>query len=115
MPTYAYRCSSCNHEFEQFQRFSDDPLTICPECQGLVRRVLQPVGVVFKGSGWYITDSRKAPVSESGGSDKAEKTDKSDKSDKPDKKDKSETVGSAKAETTSTEPAKPKAAAAASD
>ena len=59
MPTYAYRCADCGHQFEQNQRFSDPPLTDCPACDGAVRRVIQPVGVVFKGSGWYITDSRK--------------------------------------------------------
>jgi putative FmdB family regulatory protein len=58
MPTYTYRCDTCNHQFEIVQRFSDDPLRECPECGAPVRRVIQPVGVVFKGSGWYITDSR---------------------------------------------------------
>jgi putative FmdB family regulatory protein len=60
MPTYTYQCSDCGVSFEQFQRFSEDPLTTCPSCSGNVRRVLHPVGVVFKGSGWYITDSRKS-------------------------------------------------------
>lgn len=64
MPTYQYRCKSCAHEFDQFQKFSEDPLTVCPECGQEIRRVIQPVGVVFKGSGWYITDSRPAAVSE---------------------------------------------------
>ena len=59
MPTYAYRCTACEHRFEQFQRMTDDPLTDCPECAGAVKRVIHPVGVVFKGSGWYINDSRK--------------------------------------------------------
>ena len=59
MPTYAYRGTACTHEFDYVQKFSDDPLTECIECQGPVRRVYQPVGVVFKGSGWYINDSRK--------------------------------------------------------
>ncbi len=58
MPTYHYRCSECGHAFDQFQRFSEDPLTVCPECEGLIKRVLQPVGIVFKGSGWYVNDSR---------------------------------------------------------
>ena len=58
MPTYHYRCKSCAHEFDQFQKFSEDALTICPECGQEIRRVIQPVGIVFKGSGWYITDSR---------------------------------------------------------
>lgn len=59
MPTYAYRCAACGHEFDAHQRFADDPLRDCPVCTGAIRRVIQPVGVVFKGSGWYITDSRK--------------------------------------------------------
>ena len=58
MPTYAYRCTACGHEFDKVQKFSDDAISICPECGGEVRRVFQPVGVVFKGSGWYINDSR---------------------------------------------------------
>ena len=94
MPTYSYRCTACGHAFEQFQRFSDDPLTVCPSCEGLIKRVLHPVGVVFKGTGWYITDSRKSTTSENGGSEKSEKSDgeeakpsetakKSETSDKP--------------------------------
>ncbi|GIV95365.1 MAG: hypothetical protein KatS3mg057_0022 [Herpetosiphonaceae bacterium] len=59
MPTYVYACDDCGAQFEQFQRFSDAPLTQCPRCEGGVRRVFQPVGIVFKGTGWYITDSRK--------------------------------------------------------
>ncbi len=59
MPTYSYRGTACSHEFDYVQKFSDDPLTECIGCQGPVRRVYQPVGVVFKGSGWYINDSRK--------------------------------------------------------
>ena len=60
MPTYAYRCTACGHEFDTVQRFSDDPIKDCPVCAAPVRRVIQPVGVVFKGSGWYINDSRKS-------------------------------------------------------
>lgn len=60
MPTYAYRGTACAHEFETYQSFSEDPLTECLECGGPVRRVIQPTGIVFKGSGWYITDSRKS-------------------------------------------------------
>lgn len=59
MPTYSYRGTVCTHEFDYVQKFADNALTECIECQGPVRRVLQPVGVVFKGSGWYINDSRK--------------------------------------------------------
>ena len=60
MPTYVYACDSCGTQFEQFQSFKEEPLRTCPSCAGAVRRVFQPVGIVFKGSGWYITDSRKA-------------------------------------------------------
>ena len=58
MPTYQYSCTECGHFFEQFQSFSDDALTECPECQGRLRKVFNAVGVVFKGSGFYRTDSR---------------------------------------------------------
>lgn len=56
MPTYEYACRSCDHRFEQWQKMTDDPLEICPECGGSVRRVLYAAGVVFKGSGFYTTD-----------------------------------------------------------
>ncbi len=58
MPIYTYRCKECNHQFEQRQHMSEEPLTICPVCEGRVRRVVNPVGVVFKGSGFYVTDNR---------------------------------------------------------
>ena len=59
MPTYQYACRECGHAFEQVQSFSDDTLTDCPECEGRLRKVFNAVGVVFKGSGFYRTDSRK--------------------------------------------------------
>ena len=58
MPTYQYACTECGHAFEQVQSFSDDALTVCPECTGRLRKVFNAVGVVFKGSGFYRTDSR---------------------------------------------------------
>ncbi|MFZ0548907.1 MAG: FmdB family zinc ribbon protein [Candidatus Promineifilaceae bacterium] len=58
MPLYVYKCNDCDHQFEVRQRFSDEPLTVCPNCKGHIRRVINPVGVVFKGSGFYVTDSR---------------------------------------------------------
>lgn len=58
MPTYTYQCADCSVAFDQFQKFADDPLTECPSCHGMVKRVIHPVGIVFKGTGWYITDSR---------------------------------------------------------
>ena len=58
MPTYQYACTECSHAFEQFQSFSEDSLTVCPECGGRLRKVFNAVGFVFKGSGFYRTDSR---------------------------------------------------------
>ena len=58
MSIYAYRCMQCGHAFDIYQSFTDDALTVCPECEGALRKVLSPVGVVFKGSGFYRTDSR---------------------------------------------------------
>ena len=84
MPTYTYRCDSGGHQFDVVQRFSDDPLRECPQCGGAVRRVIQPVGVVFKGSGWYITDSRSKPTDDAKPAEaKAEKADKPAEEKKP--------------------------------
>lgn len=58
MPTYQYACTQCVHEFDQVQSFSDDTLTVCPACEGKLRKVYNAVGVVFKGSGFYRNDSR---------------------------------------------------------
>jgi putative FmdB family regulatory protein len=58
VPTYQYACKDCGHSFEQLQSFTDDALTVCPVCEGRLRKVFNAVGVVFKGSGFYRTDSR---------------------------------------------------------
>ncbi len=58
MPTYQYSCNDCGHFYEAVQSFSEDSLTVCPECDGNLRKVFNAVGVVFKGSGFYRTDSR---------------------------------------------------------
>ncbi|MCC3272787.1 FmdB family transcriptional regulator [Arthrobacter zhangbolii] len=60
MPTYAYACKDCTHSFDIQQSFSEDSLTVCPECGGRLRKKFNSVGVVFKGSGFYRTDSRDA-------------------------------------------------------
>ncbi len=62
MPLYTYRCNDNDHEFEVRQRMMDDPLTECPVCGGPVRRIVSSVGVVFKGSGFYVTDNRSSNV-----------------------------------------------------
>jgi putative FmdB family regulatory protein len=86
MPMYEYECGSCGRRFEQLQRITEDALTIDPECGGPVRRVIQPVGIIFKGSGFYVTDSRNASSSSKGSSNGS--------SDKPESKteSKSETA-----------------------
>ena len=67
MPTYQYSCTECGHFFEIFQSFSDDSLSVCPECEGRLRKVFNAVGVVFKGSGFYRNDSRTDGKSTGGG------------------------------------------------
>ena len=68
MPTYAYACTDCEHRFEIVQSFVDDSLTECPKCDGRLRKLFNAVGVVFKGSGFYRTDSRNSSRSTSPGS-----------------------------------------------
>ena len=74
MPIYEYECSLCDVRFERKQRFDDEPVTMCPNCQGKVRRVIHSAPVIFKGSGFYITDSRKGSAigPEQGEKDKKE-------------------------------------------
>lgn len=73
MPTYQYRCSDCGNELEAVQKFTDAALTECPTCDGSLRKVFNAVGVVFKGSGFYRTDSR-ADQKKSGGASKSDKS-----------------------------------------
>jgi len=68
VPTYQYTCNDCGHFLEAVQSFSDDALTVCPECGGTLRKVYNAVGVVFKGSGFYRTDSRGTSSSSSASS-----------------------------------------------
>ena len=88
MPTYQYACTECGDQLEVVQKFSDDPLTVCPACEGRLRKVFSPVGIVFKGSGFYRTDSRsgngsapKEKVGDSSSSSADSKTDSGSKSD----------------------------------
>lgn len=71
MPTYAYRCKDCGHAFDAVQSFSDDALTECPACGGVLRKQYGSVGVSFKGSGFYRTDSRGGTGGGTGGGDGA--------------------------------------------
>jgi putative FmdB family regulatory protein len=82
MPLYEYRCEACSHQFEKIQRFSDDPISVCPSCgQGPVVKLLSSPAIQFKGSGWYITDyarkggekgEKNAPASTSSSAEKGE-------------------------------------------
>ena len=78
MPTYQYTCTECGEPVEVVQKFTDEPLTVCTACGGRLRKVFSPVGIVFKGSGFYRTDSRKGSSVLS--ADKSEKSEKSEKS-----------------------------------
>jgi putative FmdB family regulatory protein len=89
VPTYQYACTECGEQLEKVQKFSDDPLTVCPNCNGRLRKVFSPVGIVFKGSGFYRNDSRTSSnASLTGGNDKAESGSK-DKSESGSKSDSS--------------------------
>ena len=69
MPTYEYVCLQCGRHTEAYQSFSDEPLSTCPHCGGALRKVFHPAGILFRGSGFYKTDSRSGAKSASGSSD----------------------------------------------
>jgi putative FmdB family regulatory protein len=97
VPTYQYACTACGHELEAVQSFTDAALTECPECSGALRKVFSAVGVVFKGSGFYKTDSRSSNTSATTTASKSEP-----KSDgKPAAKSESSTPSTPAASTTS--------------
>jgi putative FmdB family regulatory protein len=97
VPTYQYTCTDCGEPVEAVQKFTDDPLTVCAACGGRLRKVFSPVGIVFKGSGFYRTDSRNGSVAASDKKDKqpGESKPAADANGSADKKDKKpqETVG----------------------
>jgi putative FmdB family regulatory protein len=95
VPTYQYSCTECGHFFEAVQSFSEDSLTVCPECSGRLRKVYNAVGVVFKGSGFYRTDSR-ASASDGSSSSKSESSStKAESSPKAETKSESKPVAAA--------------------
>jgi putative FmdB family regulatory protein len=103
MPLYAYRCENCGLQFDQVQRFSDSTLTTCPECgEESLRKLYQPVGIVFKGSGFYSTDHRSpSGQATSGKKPEKERPDSADSSPKPEKSESAD--GSPKKETSAAE------------
>jgi putative FmdB family regulatory protein len=100
VPTYEYACTDCGQRLEVVQSFSDANLTVCPECEGRLRKVFSPVGVVFKGSGFYKTDSRKAGSH----GDKPAKTETSSASKTESKSESSTTSSDKPAKTTESKP-----------
>lgn len=92
MPTYEYRCKDCGHTFDAYQSFTEDPLTECPECSGLVKKVFGNVGISFKGSGFYKTDSRSG--SSNGSSSSSTKKDDSSSTSSSSSSDTSSSSGS---------------------
>lgn len=96
MPIYEYACDSCGHKFERRQRFSDEPIAECPTCGAHVHRVLYPAGIIFKGSGWYINDSRKS--NDSNGASSTSTTSTSSASDSASKADTKKETSSAATE-----------------
>ena len=76
MPTYQYSCTECGEQVEAVQKFTDEPLSVCSVCGGRLRKVFSPVGIVFKGSGFYRTDSRNSSVAADAKKDKQDKQDK---------------------------------------
>jgi putative FmdB family regulatory protein len=112
VPTYEYACSSCGTHVEVFQRFNDEPLTKCGVCGGALRKVFHPAGILFKGSGFYATDSRTSRTKDAGarGGEGQEAKPTAAKADS--KKTSSEKTSSEKtsSEKTSKEPSKERSA-----
>ena len=109
MPTYQYRCSSCDNQFELRQSFKDDPVTVCPEqnCGGQVKKVFGNVGIAFKGSGFYKTDSRSNETTKSSDTSSPKDSSKESGTSPSDK--------SASSDSSKEKPSKPKSSTPAKD
>ncbi|BBX68557.1 FmdB family zinc ribbon protein [Mycolicibacterium psychrotolerans] len=111
MPTYSYACTECDNKFDVVQAFTDDSLTECPQCTGRLRKVFGKVGVVFKGSGFYRTDSREASKSPSTSSSSNGKSSTSAESSSSSSSSSSTSSDSSSSSSSSSTPAAPAAAA----
>lgn len=110
MPTYSYACTECDNKFDIVQSFSDDSLTECPQCAGRLRKLFNSVGIVFKGSGFYRTDSRPGSSSDtstssSDSSSSSSSSSSSDSSSSSSKSDSASSASSTKSETKAATPA----------
>jgi len=114
VPTYSYACTECGNRFDVVQAFTDDALTTCEQCSGRLRKLFNSVGVVFKGSGFYRTDSRESTKSSTNGSAKSSSPSATDGSSSSDKSGSSEKSSSSsdKSDSTSSKTSKSAAAAA---
>ncbi len=114
MPTYSYACTECGNRFDVVQAFTDDALTTCEQCSGRLRKLFNSVGVVFKGSGFYRTDSRESTKSSTNGSAKSGSPSATNGSSSSDKSGSSEKSSSSsdKSDSTSSKTSKSAAAAA---
>ena len=106
MPTYSYRCSECDHAFDIQQAFTDDSLTECPKCGGLLRKVFGNIGVSFSGSGFYRNDSRETAKPAKASTDAGGTPSTSGTSSTPSTSEKAKSAPSTTASTTSSSPAK---------
>jgi len=114
VPTYSYACTECGNRFDVVQAFTDDALTTCEQCSGRLRKLFNSVGVVFKGSGFYRTDSRESAKSSTNGSAKSSSPSATNGSSSSDKSGSSEKSSSSsdKSDSTSSKTSKSAAAAA---
>ncbi|MBN1429518.1 MAG: FmdB family transcriptional regulator [Anaerolineae bacterium] len=106
MPLYGYECKECGVRFERRQGFDDEPIKVCPECEGEVHRLIQPAGIVFKGSGFYSTDNKRSrsTTSASGKKSESSSSDSDSKTEsKAESKTESKTESTAKTATSSTD------------
>ena len=99
MPIYLYQCDTCGVRFERRQHIAEPPLVDCPECDGCVRRIIQPVGVIFRGSGFYVTDNRQGSSATLGAPKGSSETEKKETaSSEPETKTETKTPTEAKAD-----------------
>ena len=108
MPIYEYQCEECGHRLEVIQKFSDSPLTQCPNCKGRLSKILSPSALMFKGSGWYVTDysSKGKPPKTESEPPKAEKAEAKDKAEV--KPSSEKTAEKSSSESTPKTPSEPK-------
>jgi len=99
MPIYGYRCEQCGHELEVLQSMSDEPLRVCPNCMGPLRKMIYPAGIIFKGSGYYTTDYKGSGDGSAGSSNGVAPAAASEASSEGKSETKSESKSESKVET----------------